>query len=58
MAKLLTFQWQQEKYEWEFFGGPRFSSIYPALRMRIDRNTLLKNVKMHLKIITGSDDFF
>ena len=42
MAKLLTFQWQQEKYEWEFFlgGGLGFSSVSPALRMRIDRNTL------------------
>ena len=58
MAKLLTFQWQQEKYEWGIFGGPGFSSISPVLRIKIERNTLKKNVSMHLKAIIGSGKLF
>ena len=58
MAKLLTFQWQQEKYEWGIFLGAGLNPISPALGIKIDRNTLQKNVSMNWKIIIRSEKLF
>ena len=38
-------------------GGGGVQVQAPGLRMRIDTNTLKKNVKRHFKIITVSDNF-